>query len=207
MVTGVGAANVPPPQKFQSLFGMVDPSVTMPVIVSCRCVVSVAPALFVGSTGKYGIGLPITFSGCAPRPLRLMMRPTMCPVTPVSTGTFTQSLLLGVTGASVDAFAGTIVAGAVTGFAPALSPCQPLLKPTSLRLRRSGVMVIRPPRFGTSCHISPLARDMSTGLTMKKLATYPTLPLTRGARSMSVMSVLSGSLGSSSPNARPVSLS
>ena len=129
-----------------------------------------------------------------------MMRPTIWPVTSVSTGTFTHSLLLGGTGASVDALAGTAVA-------PALSPCQPLLKPTSCRLRRSGVMVIRPPRFGTSCHISPLARDRSTGLTMKKVAMYPTLPFTRGARSMSVMSVLSGSLGSSSPNARPVSVS
>ena len=31
-------------------------------------------------------------------------------------------------------------------------------------------MVMRPPRFGTSCHISPLVVDMSFGLTMKKLA-------------------------------------
>ncbi len=199
-MTGVGARNVPPPQNFQSLFGTVLPSVMMPSMVSCRCVVNVAPALSDEFAGKYGIGLPITFSGCAPRPLRLMMRPTIWPVTPVSTGTFTHSLLLGGTGASVKAFAGTAVA-------PALSPCQPLLKPTSCRLRRSGVTVIRPPRFGTSCHISPLARDRSTGLTMKKVAMYPTLPFTRGARSMSVMSVLSGSLGSSSPNARPVSVS
>src|SRR5260370_94204 len=106
----------------------------------------------------------------------------------------------GARGGGVRVLAGTAVA-------PALSPCQPLLKPTSCRLRRSGVMVIRPPRFGTSCHISPLARDRSTGLTMKKVAMYPTLPFTRGARSMSVMSVLSGSFGSSSPNARPVSVS
>src|SRR6267378_1694570 len=90
VVTGVGAANVPPPQNFQSLFLMVDPSVTTPGIVSLVCVVRVAAALLVTSTGKYGIGFPITFSGCAPGPLRLTMRPTICPVTPVSTGVFTQ---------------------------------------------------------------------------------------------------------------------
>src|SRR6266404_8892079 len=130
-----------------------------------------------------------------------MMRPTIWPVTPASAGTFTHSLLLGGTGVSVDALAGTAVA-------PALSPCQPLLRPTSPTLRRSAVNVIRPPRFGTSCHIMPLAFDMSIGLTMKKLAMYSTLPsLFRGATAISVMSVLSGSWGSSSPHARPVRVS
>ena len=107
--------------------------------------------------GKYGIGLPITFSGWLV-PLRFTMRPRIRPVTPVRTGVFTHSLVVGVTGVRVDALAGTAVP-------PALSPCQPLLRPTSCELRRSGVIVMRPPRFGTSCHISPLACVMSTGFT------------------------------------------
>ena len=163
--------------------------------------VSVAPVLSAGLAGKYGTGLPITLSGWAPRPLRLMTRANMRPVTPVSTGTFTHSLVLGVTGVRLEALAGTAVA-------PALSPCQPLLKPTSCELRRSLVMVIRPPRLGTSCHIKPLARDISTGLTMKNEAMYSALPFAFfGARSISVMSAFFGSLGSSSPKARPVSVS
>src|SRR4030095_36860 len=124
VVTGVGAANVPPPQNFQSLFGIVPPSVTTPVSVSWRWMVSVALLLSAGLTGKYGTGLPITLSGWAPRPLRLITRANMRPVTPVRTGVFTHSLLLGVTGESEEALAGTAVA-------PALSPCQPLLNPTS----------------------------------------------------------------------------
>src|SRR5712691_6355396 len=103
-----------------------------------------------------------------------MMRPRIRPVTPESTGVFTHSLLLGVTGVRLDAFAGTAVA-------PALSPCQPLLKPTSCELRKSLVMVILPPRLGTSCHIKPLDCNMSTGLTMKKLAMYSTFPFVLGA--------------------------
>ena len=48
--------------------------------------------------------------------------------------------------------------------------------------------MIRPPRFGTSCHMSPLAFDMSIGLTRKNVAMYSTLPLEfLGARSMSLM--------------------
>ena len=85
-----GAAKVPPPQNFQSLFGIVPPSVTTPLIgllqmhvaASRRCCRSAL-------AGKYGIGLPITFSGAAFVPLRLMMRPKIFPVTPASTGVFT----------------------------------------------------------------------------------------------------------------------
>src|SRR5206468_12812367 len=98
-----------------------------------------------------------------------MMRPRIWPCTPASTGVFTHSLLLGVTGESADAFAGTTVA-------PALSPCQPLLKPTSCELRKSGVMVILPPRLGTSCLLRQLARDMSTDLTIETGALYSYLP-------------------------------
>jgi len=130
-----------------------------------------------------------------------MMRPTIFPVTPVITGTFTHSLLLGVTGVADDAFAGTTVA-------PALSPCQPLERPMSPCMRRSLEMVILPPRLGTSCHIKPLEFDMSTGLTMKKLAQYSTLPFAlRWACERSVISSLCRSPGSSSPNARPVMVS
>src|SRR5438105_12733711 len=129
------------------------------------------------------------------------MRARIRPVTPASTGVFTHSLVVGVTAVRLDAFAGTAVA-------PALSPCQPLLRPTSCELRRSLVMVILPPRFGTSCHIKPLANAMSTGFTMKKVATYSTLPWSfRAARARSVMSRLCASCGSSSPNARPVMVS
>jgi hypothetical protein len=31
-------------------------------------------------------------------------------------------------------------------------------------------IVMRPPRLGTSCHMSPLALDMSTGFTSWKVA-------------------------------------
>src|SRR6266446_3422611 len=100
---------------------------------------------------------------------RLMMRPRICPVVPVITRVFTHSLLLGVTGVANEALAGTAVP-------PALSPCQPLERPMSPCMRRSLDIVILPPRLGTSCHIKPLDLDMSTGLTMKKLAMYSTLP-------------------------------
>src|SRR5438067_6074516 len=91
----------------------------------------------------------------------LTMRPKICPVIPATTGVFTHSLLLGVTGVGEEALAGTAVA-------PALSPCQPLEIPMSRCLRRSLEIVILPPRLGTSCHMRPLEFDMSTGLTMKK---------------------------------------
>src|SRR4051812_28136925 len=103
-----------------------------------------------------------------------MMRPRICPVTPPATGVFTHSLLLGATGAVEEALAGTAVA-------PALSPCQPLETPMSPCVRRSLEIVTLPPRLGTSCHIRPLEFDISTGLTMKKLATYSLL----GARERS----------------------
>ena len=89
-----------------------------------------------------------------------------------------------------------------------MSPCHPLLRPTSRELRRSEVMVIRPPRLGTSCHISPLAWVMSTGFTRKKLAMYSTLPFAlRLAFLRSVISEFWKSCGSSSPKARPVTVS
>src|ERR1051325_10550344 len=120
-----------------------------------------ASELSLAFAGKYGIGFPITLSGAAFMPLRLTIRPSILPVTPVSTGVFTHSLLLGVTGVGEDAFAGRAVA-------PALSPCQPLEMPMSPCARRSLERVMRPPRFGTSCHSSPLDLLMSFGLTMKK---------------------------------------
>jgi hypothetical protein len=97
---------------------------------------------------------------------------------------------------------------AATAVAPALSPCQALLKPTSCELRRSLEIVIRPPRLGTSCHISPLACAMSTGFTIMKVAMYcPLPPVSAKGLSRSVMSVLCESLGSSSPKARPITCS
>jgi len=98
-----------------------------------------------------------------------MMRPRICPVVPVITGVFTHSLLLGVTGVSDDALAGIAVA-------PVLSPCQPLERPMSPCARRSLDIVILPPDSGHRATIRPLDFDMSTGLTMKKLAMYSTLP-------------------------------
>src|SRR4051812_41382771 len=94
--------------------------------------VIVAPELSFTFAGKYGIGLPMTRSGAAFGPLRLTMRPRIWPVTPLSTGVLTHSLLLGVTGVREAALAGTAVA-----VAPALSPCQPLDTPTSPCARRS----------------------------------------------------------------------
>src|SRR5439155_11677341 len=126
-----------------------------------------------------------------------MMRPKTCPVTSLSTGVFTHSFELGATGVGEDAFDGTTVA-------PALSPCQPLDTPTSRCARRSLEIVMRPPRFGTSCHRRPLDVDISIGLTTKNEAMYCALPLTRGASPTSVMSALCSSIGSSAPKARPV---
>ncbi len=69
-------------------------------------------------------------------------------------------------------------------------------------------MLIRPPRLGTSCHIRPLELFMLIGLTMWKVATYSTLPrLLRFAFLRSVISSFCESYGSSSPKARPVSVS
>ena len=91
---------------------------------------------------------------------------------------------------------------------PELSPCQPLLKPMSPSLRLSTAIVIRPPRFGTSCHIRWLLLDMSIGFTRKNVAEYSTLPAAlRGASWRSWMIVLWLSVGSSSPNTRPASVS
>ena len=89
VVTGSGAAKLPPPQNFQSLFGIVSPTLITPSMVSRVWTVSFDPLLSVESAGKYGIGFPITLSGCPSRPLRLMIRPRIFPVTPVSTGVFT----------------------------------------------------------------------------------------------------------------------
>src|SRR5205807_2073696 len=52
-------------------------------------IVGVSPEWLTRSLGKYGIGLPITLSGAATVPLRLMIRPRIFPVTPVSTGVTT----------------------------------------------------------------------------------------------------------------------
>ena len=103
--------------------------------------------------------------GCEPGPLRLTMRPSTWPV---------------IGEPSVFRAIGTIdpvvVRSGHWSVAPALSPCQPLLSPTSPSYALASASVMRPPRFGTSCHIRPLAFDMSIGLTMKKVATYSTLP-------------------------------
>ena len=140
----------------QSVEGTTAPTVTWPLTVSLVCVVSTA--LDVSSdAGRYGTGLPITLSGCESTPLRLRIRASTVPVTgwPFSRaiGTCTQWL------APVAWFAGTAVA-------PALSACQPLVRPTSPRSRSAWTMTIPPPRLGTSCHRKPLAFDRSTGLVM-----------------------------------------
>src|SRR5688572_3936904 len=78
----------------------------------------------------------------------------------------------------------------------------------SPRFRSASTMVRRPPRFGTSCHIRWLDFVMSIGFTRKNVATYSTLPLAfLVARRISVITRLRGSSGSSSPNARPASVS
>src|SRR5678815_3784665 len=64
----------------QSVDGMVGPGVTMPLYVSFVCVVSVAWVVS-SVSGRYGIGLPMTLSGCEATPERLMMRPSTLPVT------------------------------------------------------------------------------------------------------------------------------
>src|SRR5262245_28046898 len=64
------------------------------------------------------------------------------------------------------------------------------------------------PRFGTSCSSVPLARVMSTGLLIQKSMLYSTMPRAlRGASLMSVMTSFSGSFGSTSPKATPLSVS
>src|SRR5688572_4402032 len=75
-------------------------------------------------------------------------------------------------------------------------------------MRSASAIVMRPPRLGTSCHIRWLDFVMSIGFTRKKVATYSTLPFAfLDASRMSVMTRLWGSSGSSSPNARPASVS
>jgi hypothetical protein len=91
---------------------------------------------------------------------------------------------------------------------PELSPCHPLDNPMSPKLRSAGMMVRRPPRLGTSCHIRWLALDMSIGFTSWKVVVYSTIPRAfLGAFWISVMMALCGSLGSSSPVALPESTS
>src|SRR5882762_5053356 len=64
------------------------------------------------------------------------------------------------------------------------------------------------PRFGTSCSSVPLARVMSTGLLIQKSMLYSTMPRAlRGASLMSVITSFSGSFGSTSPKATPLSVS
>lgn len=43
-------------------------------------------------------------------------------------------------------------------------------------MRSAGTMVMRPPRLGTSCHISRLDFDMSVGFTSWNVAMYSTMP-------------------------------
>jgi hypothetical protein len=93
----------------------------LPLIVSLVWVVSDIPGVVVlNDAGRYGMGLPITLSGCDAAPLRLMIRPSVNPVVPAATGVFTHSLVKLHPGERLEAHAGTPVA-------PALSPCQPLL--------------------------------------------------------------------------------
>ncbi len=51
-----------------------------------------------------------------------------------------------------------------------LSPCQPLARPMSPKLRSATTMVIGEPRLGTSCQSRPLASFRLTGLVRTKLA-------------------------------------
>jgi hypothetical protein len=79
--------------KAQSVLGIVAPVVTLPFIVSCVWVVRTTPCAVVSSdAGRYGMGLPMTFSACDAAPLRLTIRPSVNPVVPVATGVFTHSL-------------------------------------------------------------------------------------------------------------------
>ncbi len=140
---------------------MVGPGVTTPLYVSFVCVVSVAWVVS-SVSGRYGIGLPITLSGCEATPLRLTMRPSTLPVTSepsafFAIGTATQWLV------PVAWLAGIAVA-------PALSACHALASPMSPRLRSAATIVMAPPRFGTSCHMKPLALLKSTGLVTTNVA-------------------------------------
>src|SRR3989454_805905 len=64
------------------------------------------------------------------------------------------------------------------------------------------------PRFGTSCSSVPLARVMSTGLLIQKsLLSSTRRRELRGASWMSVITSFSGSCGSTSPKATPLSVS
>src|SRR5580698_8615473 len=65
-----------------------------------------------------------------------------------------------------------------------------------------------PPRLTSSYHSTPLAFDMSTGFASEKVVVYSTKPWAlRAASSRSVMIALLGSLGFSTPNALPRSVS
>src|SRR5947199_10105430 len=108
------------------------------------------------------------------------MRPKTSPVTSppsrfFATGTLTHSLFCTAEcGERSSAYVGTVVARPLG--LPELSPCHPLLTPMSPSARLAAASVIRPPRFGTSCHLKPLACDMSVGLTRRNEATDQTLP-------------------------------
>ncbi len=83
------------------------------------------------------------------------MRPSTVPVT-----SWPLSRAIGTATQWVD----PVVWFAGIGRAPALSACQALVRPTSPRLCSTAAMMMAPPRFGTSCHMKPLAWLMSTGL-------------------------------------------
>src|SRR5882762_4229622 len=103
----------------------------------------------------------------------------------------------------------------------ATSPSQPLSERTyPLRCRKPSPALLSPPpptfssrlrtfpRFGTSWSSVPFAFDMSTGLLSQKSTLYSTMPLElRGASLMSVITSFSGSSGSTSPKATPLSVS
>jgi hypothetical protein len=58
-----------------------------------------------------------------------------------------------------------------TAVAPALSPCHALANMMSPNARSCGANANTRPRLGTSCHISPLAFDASTGFRITNDAT------------------------------------
>ncbi len=176
----------------QSEGGMVEPTVTMPSTVSCVCVVNVA-CVVSRVAGLYGRGLFCTRIGCELAPLRFTMRPRTVPVMDEPS----RCLAIGTTTNSLPV--------SVWEVAPELSPCQPLERPTSPALRSAATIVTLPPRFGTSCHISPLMFSALEGRISWNVALYSTLPLAfLGARRMSWIISFRSSRGSSSPKAIPV---
>ena len=112
----------------------------------------------------YGTGLALTIIGRESGPLALTIRPMTRPVTGEP-----SRFLRDRHDHVVVVVAGNRVAGIVA------LPSAAQADVTEQRARASPI-VIRPPRFGTSCHIRWLLFDMSIGLTRKKLATYSTLP-------------------------------